>query len=568
MVWQYTPYTAPVFLSAVVGFGVAAFAMAHRDRPGATPLAVFMVGAGVWSFAEGMNLAHADLAGKVFWTQVEIAVSGVVPLAFLALVLEYTGHEEWLRHPLAYVVALEPLAMAVVTFGFPSLVRTAVGLRSTGSFRIINETFGPAYFAHLFFSYLAIAVAAALLLRVVLFAEGLYRAQSTALLGAMFLPLVGNAVYTMDLLVIDPTNIAFLFSGIIVAGTILRRQLLEVVPVARQVARDEILENMEDKVVVLDERDNVADLNPAAADLLDCHEDEAIGRPIGDLFPEIASLIADASDERVQSELSLEDSSGHRYYDVRVTPLHRARGVITGRLVSLRDVTEKRQQRQRLDVLNRLLRHNLRNELNVIAGNAELVERQLDDNSLLDRVEQIERTAHEMSTRSDKIGRVARLLDDDDAQWIDLSGTAAREVADARRRFPSATIESDIQPDLRAAAGQSLAVALGELVTNAVEHNDGDPHVVVRVSGDGGVVTVEISDDGPGIPDQELDVLDQGKETALQHGSGVGLWVVNWIVQQFGGQLSFETDADGCTVRIRLQTPESASADPEPTPAD
>jgi PAS domain S-box-containing protein len=570
MVWQYTPYTAPVFLSAVVGLGVAAFALSHRDRPGATPLAVFMIGASAWSFAEGMNLAHADLAGKVFWTRVEIAVSGIAPLAFLTLVLEYTGYEEWLSHPAAYVVALEPVAVAVVTFGFPDLMRESVGLASAGTYWIIAETFGPAYYAHLIFSYLAVAVAAALLVRVVLFAEGLYRAQSTALLVAMFLPLVGNVLYTFDLLPsgIDPTNIGFLFSGVIVAATILRRQLLEVVPIAREVARDEILENMEDKVIVLDDRDNVADINPAAASLLDCHEDEAIGRSIEDMFPAIAAIVADTDDGHAKSELSLEDDSGHRYYDVRVTPLHRAGGAVTGHLVSLRDVTEKRQQRQRLDVLNRLLRHNLRNELNVIAGNAELVERGLDDGTLLDRVEQIERTAQEMSTRSDKIGRVARLLDDDADQWIDLSTTVAREVADARERFPAATIDAEIQPGLRAAAGQSVAVAIGELLNNAVQHNDGTPTVSVTTTSGDGVVTVEIVDDGPGIPDQELAVLDEGEETALQHGSGVGLWVVNWIVQQFGGRLAFDTQEDGCTVRMRLQTPSDPALDPEPTPAD
>jgi PAS domain S-box-containing protein len=569
MAWQYTPYTAPVFLSAVVGLAVATFALAHRDRPGATPLAVFMLAAGVWSFAEGMNLAHAGLAGKVFWTRVEIAVSGIVPLAFLALVLEYTGNEEWLRHPLAYVVALEPVVMAAVTFGRPDLVRGSVGLTSVGSYRLIAETMGPAYFLHIVFAYSAIAVAGALLLRVILFADGLYRAQSTALLVAMFLPLVGNVFYTFDLLPsgIDPTNIGFLFSGVIVAGTILRRQLLEVVPVAREIARDEILESMEDKVIVLDDRDNVADLNAAAVELLDCHKDEAIGQHIDDLFPEVGSLVDDG-EKRLQAELSLERSGARRYYDVRVTPLHRARGVVTGHLVSLRDVTEKRQQRQRLDVLNRLLRHNLRNDLNVIAGNAELVELELDDGGLVDRLERIERTAHEMSTRSDKIGRVARLLDDEDGRWVDISGLVAQEVVDAREHFPAATFETDVQPDLRAAAGQSVGVAIGELVANAVQHNDGEAVVTVTVTEDDGAVLVEVADNGPGIHEQELEVLNQGKETALQHGSGVGLWVVNWIVGQFGGRLTFDTDDDGCTARLRLPTPDDAPAEPEPSPAD
>ena len=84
--------------------------------------------------------------------------------------------------------------------------------------------------------------------------------------------------------------------------------------------------------------------NAAAVELLDCHKDEAIGQHIDDLFPEVGSLVDDG-EKRLQAEFSLERSGARRYYDVRVTPLHRARGVVTGHLVSLRDVTEKRQQR-------------------------------------------------------------------------------------------------------------------------------------------------------------------------------------------------------------------------------
>jgi len=148
MVWQYTPYTAPVFLAAVIGLGVAAFAWKNRDRPGATPLAAFMLAASVWSVAEGLNLAHADLAGKVFWTRVEVVAAGFVPIAWLALVLEYTGNERWITPRIFGALLLEPLFITVVLAWQPELVRPELGVTTVDSFVLITEEFGPVFYLH------------------------------------------------------------------------------------------------------------------------------------------------------------------------------------------------------------------------------------------------------------------------------------------------------------------------------------------------------------------------------------------------------------------------------------
>jgi len=255
MVWQYTPYTAPVFLAAVIGLGVAAFAWKNRDRPGATPLAAFMLAASVWSVAEGLNLAHADLAGKVFWTRVEVVAAGFVPIAWLALVLEYTGNERWITPRIFGALLLEPLFITVVLAWQPELVRPELGVTTVDSFVLITEEFGPVFYLHAIWSYLLVFVGAALLLKIVLFTEGIYRTQATALLLATFLPVIGNVMYLFDVLPagLDPTNLGFLFTGFVITATILRRQLLEVVPIAREVARDEILADMDDHVIVLDD---------------------------------------------------------------------------------------------------------------------------------------------------------------------------------------------------------------------------------------------------------------------------------------------------------------------------
>jgi len=79
-------------------------------------------------------------------------------------------------------------------------------------------------------------------------------------------------------------------------------------------------------------------------------------------------------------------------------------------------------------------------------------------------------------------------------------------------------------------------------------------------------VTITVADDGPGIPEKERAVLAQGRETPFDHTSGLGLWLVTWIVGDSGGEIDFETDDQwGSIVRLTLTRgdPAPASADTE-----
>jgi signal transduction histidine kinase len=93
------------------------------------------------------------------------------------------------------------------------------------------------------------------------------------------------------------------------------------------------------------------------------------------------------------------------------------------------------------------------------------------------------------------------------------------------------------------------------VIENAIAHSDADDaavRVVVEADSDAGEVTIEVSDDGPGIPRRELAVLEDGTESALEHGSGIGLWIVEWSLQRLGGDVRYETSSAGTTVNLAL----------------
>jgi signal transduction histidine kinase len=98
-----------------------------------------------------------------------------------------------------------------------------------------------------------------------------------------------------------------------------------------------------------------------------------------------------------------------------------------------------------------------------------------------------------------------------------------------------------------------LELVITNLLENAIEHGtDPDGTVDLSATAEDDRVTITVSDDGPGIPENELATIEQETETDLVHGSGLGLWIVTWGVRQLGGEIDLETGEAGTTVTVTL----------------
>ena len=146
--------------------------------------------------------------------------------------------------------------------------------------------------------------------------------------------------------------------------------------------------------------------------------------------------------------------------------------------------------------------------------------------------------------RNDEAARVLRL-----PTGAALGGRLAERAASVRLR-----------PLLDEVRGEYLAGA------------DADVPVVTARAADAGDgrITIEVEDDGPGVPAHELDVLDATEETALEHGSGLGLWIVKWGVASLGGTVEFDVSDAGTTARVTLPAAsvDDAGEDVADTPTD
>ncbi|AGN01356.1 sensor box histidine kinase [Salinarchaeum sp. Harcht-Bsk1] len=228
---------------------------------------------------------------------------------------------------------------------------------------------------------------------------------------------------------------------------------------------------------------------------------------------------------------------------------------IVGVVATMRDVTAQREREQQLVVLDRLLRHNLHNDLNVVLGYAETIAAET-SGDLEHGAEQIVVSARRLLDQADKQREIVDLLADPPShEAVDVVSAVRRVVANASADHPEATLAVEAPDEVVLRTVPALERAIEELVENALVHDDGDAATVrVSVVDAEDAVEVRVADDGPGIPEAERAILDGEEEIdPLLHGSGMGLWLVDRIAGRAGGSVQFEAcDSTGSVVTIVL----------------
>ena len=207
-------------------------------------------------------------------------------------------------------------------------------------------------------------------------------------------------------------------------------------------------------------------------------------------------------------------------------------------------------ERKKLAVLNRALRHNLRNEATVLLGHGERIASEVDDPGLSDSAQVVADRARTVGTLADKAKQVIETFERDEGVRTPAAVDAMVErVVESVAADTGASVDVSVPDDCWLWADGCYETALTELVENAVEH--GDPPVEVSVVVDGDWVRTRVIDAGAGIPEQESAVVTgEADITPLTHASGMGLWLAQAAAEANGGTLAFETRSGETVVTL------------------
>ena len=600
MAWQSTPFFPPLVVSALILALLGAYAWRHRQVRGAPGFIILMGGGAVWAVAYGLHLAAADRAWAAIW--IGFIYLGIVaqPIGWLFLAVEYAGWGRGLNRGNVSLLVLAHLAFVALVFTNDRhhwVFRSYEMVRAGGRMEFAAVP-AAGFWVNVWTSYALILFSMLLLFVRAGSAPRLYRWQVAILVTGWVATAIPNLLFLLgDSPVpgINLTPFVFPLKGALLTVGIFRFGLLSIVPVAR----DAVIEAMQEGVIVLDGADRVVDINPAAQAILGAPSLRVIGRPVMDL-PYLGEAWAARGRSPGAPELTVGAGEEARTFDVRVSSVSAPRSGLSGRLVVLRDVSERARIEQALqdakdaaEAANRTksqvlanVSHELRTPLSGILGSCEiLAEEAATPPAMVPDLERIRASGYELLRLIDELLDLSKM----EAGRIELSpepfevAVLVREVAETVRPLAE---RKDVALDAAAAPDPGWVLAdrvrlrqvLLNLVANAVKFTErGTVRVEARcegVAGETGLAVFRVRDTGIGITPEQIERLFQpfvqadASTTRRYGGTGLGLAIAERFCRLMGGSIAVESvPGEGSTFTVTLPVRRIAVAPAEAGPA-
>ena len=385
MHFQYSPYVLPLIAAAIASGWVAVYAWTNRRASGgALALAWLALAITEWAVGYVLEIAGADLLTKMMWGKVQYIGIAAVPVFWLVFAINRTYQSRQVAYRTALLIGLLPIITMILVFTNEShgLIWSDVGLyvadsvNFAESFTVLDVTYGPWFWIHSVYSYSLLLLGTVLIVRSLGRMRGLYRGQAVALLIGVAAPWLGNALYLLGLSPIphlDLTPFAFALTSVAMAWGIFGVQLINMAPLARDVVVDE----MQDAMIVLDVEGRVTDMNPAAERLVGRDIAHAIDKPTAEAldagphvgrphvgqhhvaWPHVIAKykhfsLSEAEDEgQMVDEMAIGEEKNQRWYEIRILPLKNRRQRLIGRALIIRDITDRRKLDEQLRQLSR-----------------------------------------------------------------------------------------------------------------------------------------------------------------------------------------------------------------------
>ncbi len=329
-------------ITVVIALLVALYTYLHRGGPARIYLVLIMLATAVWAATSAGEYLTVNIGEKILWSQFSyLGIVCVAPLWFI-FSAQYAHHSAWfsLRHKvLLWVVPVLTLVLVATNANHGLIWPKIEPISDEVGARLVYQH-GPGFWIYVAYAYLLTFIGSIWLLRLALYSHRLYRKQVVILIASVFIPWSGNMVYLFHINPwpgLDLTPLAFALTGMVLAWGLFHYRILDLAPVARGA----LVEWMRDGILVVNADARVEDINSAARRILGLPANtDVIGKPVAELLPGwkgIEPFFPFQEDE--QSELEWAQGC---WIELRVMPVYDSLDNVNGRLIMMRDITEKK----------------------------------------------------------------------------------------------------------------------------------------------------------------------------------------------------------------------------------
>jgi len=553
LAFRYSPLTIVFAIATIISGSLVLYVWRKRAVPGSIYFTLLMAAVTEWALMYTIGSSIVEAPAVIFCAKLAYVGVVSVPPLWLLFTLAYIRRQPWLTSRWIALLSVIPLVTIglVMTNEWHGLVWSAITPVS-GVPSLIFEH-GPWFWVNVLYLYLLLLTCAMILIKAYRDSCAVYRNQIAILLLGIVFPWAGHVLYVTKLNFItglDLTLIAFICTGILYAWGFSRYQLFDLVPIAREM----VITEMAEGVLVLDVLNRIVDLNPAARKLL-CTTDVAVGRDVEIVLARWPDLV-ERCRERKESvtEIRLNDLDDSRWIDVRTSPLNGGKRQPPGLLIILHDVTERKRNEEALrqsneslhaemkeralaqeitrtslhekEVLLKEIHHRVKNNLQIISSLLNLQSGTSHDNSSAFK---------ESQSRIKSMALIhEKLYQSESLSHIDFSGYVASLTSYLVRSYslsPNVTMEMDIQGiSLDVDKAIPCGLIINELVSNSLKYAFPEQRkglIRINMIKNEGSYLLIISDNGTGLPIG----MDFRNTTSL------GLQLVNTLTDQIEGNI-------------------------------
>jgi PAS domain S-box-containing protein len=567
------PFSLFLFLNAVFAFVLALFVANARSNSSARGVVGVLVGASIWAVADGLRIASTTVGDVLRWNMVTYVGVAFIPPAVVLFVASYTDRRQWLRPRRFGVFVAVSVAMVATVFTNPwhGLWRPEETVNPTAIPPMFSEVLGIVHIAWVAYVLLGVVpmIYFWLLQDLRTAPSALFRRQIAIILVGITGPVVTSALYITRVTPIDLTPFGFTAFGLALTVAITQYRALDIGPIGR----DAVVETMEHGAVVLDDDKRVVDVNSSAIDIIGVDRDGIIGATATTDVPELKTVVDGLeTDADGRETVTVDVDGGTRHYHADFSAVRDDRGTHLGFVVILSDVTDRvaRQQQlerradrlaaknEQLDQFASVLSHDIRNPLNVAQLRIEQVRTEHDDGDVVETAAAAADALDRIERMTDQLLALSRIETDvDTPEPVLLRSVVDRAWEAVAVDGASLTVEGELG---RVAGDRDLVVGLFEnLLSNAIDHNDGPVLITVGPLPDAGREGFFVEDDGSGIAAAEPEeVFEYGYSTA-EGGTGFGLSIVADIVDAHDWQVDVCEGSEGgarfeiTTARVRRE---------------
>ncbi len=341
MPWYYIIYIFLVMTGSLLMFGVGGLAWRRPHFPGRMALVGLVIAVGWWGSNYTFEIILTSVGSKLFFARLEYFGIALVPVFWFLFSMEYSGTNLIRSDFMRNILFAMPIITSILALTYPSsqLLWSDVVLEPWNGLGLLNFSYGPWFWIHTLYSYALLLLGGGIMLNFLRRTYKVYRNQTMSMLGAIGVACLGNILYLFNVGRVDWTALTFIFAGFFLLRGTQRYQLLEIAPIARRM----IIDNIGDAVITLDLDNRIIDANPAGLRIVERPIEDVIGKPIRDVVPEHYNILTRYQDIlEAEDELRLEINAEDVYYDLRIFPLYDPKGKLRGRLIALRDISERK----------------------------------------------------------------------------------------------------------------------------------------------------------------------------------------------------------------------------------